>query len=142
MERVAIVGPGGAGKSTLARRLGELTGLPVIHLDREHWRLAASDLTIFTDTSTPLRLRRYVRRLRSRRCAGGAVQWREDALGLLWAAVFPVAERIRIRPILARAASSQPVFVTRTDAEAAAVLAGLAPVAPEHQADELPPAAE
>lgn len=38
MERAAIIGPGGAGKSTLARKLGEVTGLPVIHLDREHWR--------------------------------------------------------------------------------------------------------
>jgi adenylate kinase family enzyme len=38
MQRVAIVGPGGAGKSTLARQLGQMTGLPVIHLDREHWR--------------------------------------------------------------------------------------------------------
>jgi len=38
MERVAIIGPGGAGKSTLARRLGATTGLPVIHLDREHWK--------------------------------------------------------------------------------------------------------
>jgi adenylate kinase family enzyme len=38
MERVAIVGPAGAGKSWLARRLGELTGLPVIHLDLEFWR--------------------------------------------------------------------------------------------------------
>ncbi len=38
MERVAIIGPGGAGKSTLARILGEVTGLPVVHLDREHWR--------------------------------------------------------------------------------------------------------
>ena len=38
MERIAIIGPGGAGKSTLARRLGEVTGLPLIHLDREHWR--------------------------------------------------------------------------------------------------------
>lgn len=32
-----IIGSGGAGKSRLARELGALTGLPVIHLDREHW---------------------------------------------------------------------------------------------------------
>lgn len=38
MQRVAIVGPGGAGKSTFARALGELTNLPVIHLDHLFWR--------------------------------------------------------------------------------------------------------
>lgn len=32
-----IVGCGGAGKSTLARRLGEKTGLPVVHLDQIWW---------------------------------------------------------------------------------------------------------
>lgn len=37
MERVAIIGCAGAGKSTLARHLGTLTALPVVHLDREHW---------------------------------------------------------------------------------------------------------
>ncbi len=37
VERVAIVGPGGAGKSTFARALGDVTGLPVVHLDREFW---------------------------------------------------------------------------------------------------------
>ena len=33
-----VVGSGGAGKSTFARKLGERTGLPVIHLDEHHWR--------------------------------------------------------------------------------------------------------
>jgi adenylate kinase family enzyme len=36
--RILIVGPGGAGKSTLARRLGAKLGLPVIHLDAHYWR--------------------------------------------------------------------------------------------------------
>ncbi len=33
-----IVGQPGAGKSTLARKLGECTGLPVIHIDTIHWQ--------------------------------------------------------------------------------------------------------
>ena len=37
MERVLIIGCGGAGKSTLARALGEKTGLPVVHLDKIFW---------------------------------------------------------------------------------------------------------
>lgn len=36
-HRIMIIGCGGAGKSTLARQLGEITGLPVTHLDIEHW---------------------------------------------------------------------------------------------------------
>ena len=38
MRRVSVIGSGGAGKSTLARQLGEITGLPVIHLDRLFWK--------------------------------------------------------------------------------------------------------
>lgn len=37
MNRVMIIGCGGAGKSTLARKLGEKTGLPVVHLDQLWW---------------------------------------------------------------------------------------------------------
>lgn len=37
MQRVAILGPGGAGKSVLARRLGSAWGLPVCHLDAVFW---------------------------------------------------------------------------------------------------------
>ena len=38
MERMIIIGCGGAGKSTLARQLGEKLGLPVVHLDKLFWR--------------------------------------------------------------------------------------------------------
>ncbi len=42
MRRVVVLGRGGAGKSTLARRLGVVTGLPVVELDAIFWR---ADLT-------------------------------------------------------------------------------------------------
>ena len=38
MERIMIIGCGGSGKSTLARKLGEKTGLPVVHLDKLFWK--------------------------------------------------------------------------------------------------------
>ena len=37
MERILIIGCGGAGKSTLARQLGKKLGLPVVHLDKLFW---------------------------------------------------------------------------------------------------------
>ena len=37
MRRVLVIGSGGAGKSTLARRIAERTGLPLIHLDGLYW---------------------------------------------------------------------------------------------------------
>ena len=38
MQKVLVIGSSGAGKSTFSRRLGEITGLPVVHLDKHHWR--------------------------------------------------------------------------------------------------------
>jgi adenylate kinase family enzyme len=38
MNRVVILGRGASGKSTLAKRLGEITGLPVVELDRIFWQ--------------------------------------------------------------------------------------------------------
>ena len=38
MERIIIIGCGGAGKSTLARKLGEVLNLPVVHLDKLFWK--------------------------------------------------------------------------------------------------------
>ena len=38
VQRVVILGPGASGKSTLAVRLGQIAGLPVIELDQRFWR--------------------------------------------------------------------------------------------------------
>jgi adenylate kinase family enzyme len=37
MKRVLILGSSGSGKSTFARKLGEITGLPVVHIDQLYW---------------------------------------------------------------------------------------------------------
>ena len=38
MQRIVIIGSGGAGKSTLAQQLGARLDLPVIHLDALYWQ--------------------------------------------------------------------------------------------------------
>jgi hypothetical protein len=38
MQRVVIIGRGASGKSILARRLGDIAGLPVIELDKIFWQ--------------------------------------------------------------------------------------------------------
>ena len=38
MDRVLVIGPCGAGKSTLAVELGQRLSLPVHHLDQLHWQ--------------------------------------------------------------------------------------------------------
>jgi adenylate kinase family enzyme len=38
VNRILIVGPGASGKSTLARRLSEITGLRAIELDKVFWQ--------------------------------------------------------------------------------------------------------
>ena len=38
MRRVMVIGQPGSGKSTFARALGDVTGLPVVHIDMIHWQ--------------------------------------------------------------------------------------------------------
>ena len=38
MKKILIIGSGGAGKSTLALKLSEITEIPVIHLDSYFWK--------------------------------------------------------------------------------------------------------
>ena len=38
MNRVAVIGSGGAGKSTFARELGEILNITPTHLDVHYWR--------------------------------------------------------------------------------------------------------
>src|SRR2546422_11738342 len=38
LKRILVIGTGGSGKSTVARRLAQRTGLPLIHLDAHYWR--------------------------------------------------------------------------------------------------------
>jgi adenylate kinase family enzyme len=38
VQRVAVIGCGGSGKTTLSRQVGRLLDLPVIHIDAHYWR--------------------------------------------------------------------------------------------------------
>ena len=38
MKKVLVIGSSGAGKSTFARRLGKITGIEIVHLDKLHWK--------------------------------------------------------------------------------------------------------
>jgi adenylate kinase family enzyme len=45
VQRVLVLGRGGAGKSTFARQLGERLGLPVVELDAHFWRAGLTPLS-------------------------------------------------------------------------------------------------
>jgi hypothetical protein len=53
MKRVVVLGRGGAGKSSFARRLGSTTGIPVVELDKHFWPADPTPIrAIFIDGRT------------------------------------------------------------------------------------------
>jgi adenylate kinase family enzyme len=59
VQRVVVLGRGGAGKSTLAARLGTATGIPVVELDELFWRpdLTPTPLAEWADVQRELAAR-------------------------------------------------------------------------------------
>ena len=45
MQRILVLGRGGAGKSTFARQLSRLTGIPLVELDKHFWSAAGQPLS-------------------------------------------------------------------------------------------------
>jgi adenylate kinase family enzyme len=151
VQRVAVLGCGGAGKTTFARRLGAITGLPVIHGDhhraewerrhpeliaRERWiidamrfatvadRLARTDTVIFLDVSAWSCVRGVLaRRARYGRRSGEDGVYGPITLGLVWwIAKFRFAQRKEILRLLESRAGEVDVHVLRSRAEAEAFL--------------------
>ena len=59
MQRIVVLGRGGAGKSTVARQLGGRTGIPVIELDKHFWDegLRPTSPEVWRDVQTELAAR-------------------------------------------------------------------------------------
>jgi adenylate kinase family enzyme len=63
MERILVMGSSGSGKSTFARRLAAITGIPVVSLDALYWKPGwiASDAAEFeTRAAEAARLPRWI----------------------------------------------------------------------------------
>jgi adenylate kinase family enzyme len=152
IRRVAVLGCGGAGKTVLARRLGEALHLPVIHgdLHREEWervhndliagdewvidamrlgtldaRLARADAAVFVDRSAATCLVGLARRrLRYR---GGlhpdsGVADFVNGEFLHWILAFRRTQRPRILALLERHAAATEIAVVRSYAESDALV--------------------
>ncbi len=152
LRRVAVIGCGGAGKTVLARRLGEALDLPVIHADlhrdewesvhgalvaRDEWvidamrlgtldeRLARADAVVFVDRRAPACFAGLLRRrLRYR----GGLHPESGVADFLnwefarWILTFRRRSRPEILALLDRHAATTEVFVVRSYSESDALV--------------------
>ena len=147
MRRIAVIGCGGAGKTTTARGLGHALGLPVIHGDelradwervhgelvaRDEWvidamrvgtldaRLARADTVVYLDRSAVACLAGVVlRRLRYRgRDLGDGVVDRINWEFVSWILRFRRRDRPRVLEVLDSHRASTRVVVLRSVREA------------------------
>jgi len=155
MRRVAVIGCGGAGKTVLARRLGAVLGVPVVHgdLHRSRWeelhpaliaadtwvidamrfgtldlRVERADTVVFLDLH-PLRCLAGIARRRLRYRGGvHADVGVADFVNwefIRWVVAFRRRDRPRILDVLARHPARR-VVVLRSHADADAFVASVA----------------
>jgi adenylate kinase family enzyme len=155
LQRIAVLGCGGSGKTTLARRLGEQLGLPVVHGDlhraewdgvqpellaREAWvidamrlgsldeRLAAADTAIFIDRSAVACLIGVLRRRMRYRGGLHPSAGVADFVNwefIRWIGAFRRRHRPRVLALLARHAPSTRIIVLRSRREIDAYVGSL-----------------
>ncbi len=124
MKKIMIIGSGGAGKSTLARALGSIMNIEVIHLDKLFWKSnwVETDTIIFLDFSRYTCLlraikRRFIYKNKSRPdITEGCIETFDlEFFGWIWN--FPKSNRVKILKKLDRYKNRKNIFILKNQKE-------------------------